>query len=148
MDFVSYKGERSSKLAGSLEVALEAKDFIEKQIAYGQYRPQKREQPKPKDPPKPTISEYYATFKETYLKTAVMESTASSFDSDFKNHILPKLGDLALDQVTEKHMEEFIADLVVKKKLAKATIKRFSANSAACFPSHKHKLIAQIRGRR
>jgi len=122
--FVTHKSNRTAKPVGDQETALEAKKIIEQQLALGVFQFPKRQPPKPKEPPKPTIKEYWGTFKETYLKTAVAESTSSAYETDFKIHTLPALGDLRLDEVTQQHMEAFIADLVVNKKLAKPTIQK------------------------
>jgi integrase len=140
--FVNHKGNRVAKLAGSYETAVSAKEFLEKQIAFGQYAPAKRE-PRPQRELKPTIREYWQTFKETYLKTAVCESTASSYETNFKVHILPKLGELRLDEVKAEHMEQFVAYLMVERKLAKATIAIVLREFGRMFTrAIKHKLIS------
>jgi integrase len=142
--FVTHKNNRTAKPAGDYETALEAKKIIEQQLALGVFQFPKREPAKPKEPPKPTIKEYWETFKETYLKTAVQESTASGYKTNFKIHVLPELGSLRLDEVTAQHMETFIADLVVNKKLAKPTIEKILRELKRMFNrAIKHEIIAK-----
>ncbi len=121
--FVTHKGNRTAKPVGDLETAQEAQRIISQQLALGLFQFPKREA-RHKEPPKPTVREYWEQFKETYLKTAVQESTANGYETNFKLHVLPGLGDLRLDEVTDQRMEEFVADLVVNKKFAKATIQK------------------------
>jgi hypothetical protein len=91
--FVNYKGNRAAKCAGSYETALKAKDFFEEQIACKLYQPPKREEKKRV----PILRDYFSKFQDSYLKTAVRESTAERYGQCFKHHTLPLLGDLSLD---------------------------------------------------
>lgn len=63
-----------------------------------------------------TLSQYYKRFETTYLVTAVRASTARSYKQNFKNHILPELGNLPLDQITRERIQDFAAHLMSKSK--------------------------------
>ncbi len=123
---IDYKGNRAAKCAGSEETAIAAKEFIEKQIAFGQYQPPKRET----RTRIPILRDYFAKFQDSYLSTAVRESTAERYDQCFKHHTLPLLGDLRLDQISKEKVKDLIAQMV-KKNLAKHTIR----NVVACLCS-------------
>lgn len=122
--YINHKGNRLARPVGKYEAAVAAQAIIEEQIALGFFQFPKRQPPKPKEPPKPTVREYWQTFQGTYLKTAVEESTSDGYERNFRIHILPAIGDLQIDKVTQQHMEDFIADLVVNKKFAKGTIQK------------------------
>ncbi len=124
--FVNYKGNRAAKCAGSYETAVAAQEYFERQIACKLYQPPKREEKKRI----PTLQNYFTKFKDSYLKTAVRDSTAERYDQCFKHHILPLLGDLALDRITKEKVKELIAE-TVKKNLARHTIR----NVVACLCS-------------
>jgi len=141
--WVTHKGQRTAKPVGSHETALAAKKIIEDQLALGLFVFPQKSQPKPKELPKPTISEYFKTFSETTLKTSVMESTADGYESNFTVHILPALGDYRIDRIKVAHVERFIADLVVKKGLAKGTIQKILQQLSGLFASAvRHELVA------
>ena len=142
--YVNHKGNRTAKPAGDYETALEAQRIIQQQLTLGMFQFPKREPRKPKDPPKPTVREYWEQFKESYLKTAVMGSTADGYETNFRLHILPKLGGLRIDEVTEQHMEDFIADLLVNKKFAKQTIQKVLQQVSGLYSrAIKHNLVAR-----
>ncbi len=109
--FVSHRRERCSRLAGSEEAAIAAKEFIETQLASGLFQfPPKREPARPKEPEKPTIREYFATFDETHLKLQ-RESTRDNYVGSFDTHILPLIGSQAIDQVKLEDVERIIAQM-------------------------------------
>jgi integrase len=124
--FIDYKGNRAAKCAGSQETAIAAKEFLEKQIAFGLYSPPKRVEKKHI----PILRDYFAKFQESYLKTAVRESTAERYGQCFKHHTLPLLGDLNLDRITKEKIKDLIS-VLVKKDLARHTIR----NVIACLCS-------------
>jgi integrase len=142
--YVNHKNQRCAKPVGEKDIALTAKKIMEEQLALGLFQFPKREPPKPKELPKPTIKEYWETFKETYLKTGVAESTADGYKKNFKNHVLPALGKLRLNEVTTDHMDTFITDLVANKKLAKGTIQKILTELSGMFSwAIKHDVIAK-----
>src|SRR4026209_1583620 len=60
-------------------------------------------------------------FKSTYLETAVKDSTRRNYETCFRVHVLPVLGQRRLDEIDRSQVKELIASLV-KKQLARATI--------------------------
>jgi integrase len=137
--FVHHKGQRASLQIGSLKAANKAKEEVEAKVKLGLFSFEKT-----KPAPIPTLREYFGRFERTYLKTAVRESTADKYDANFKVHVLPALGKKRLDHVSRQDMEEFIAHLVVGKKLAKATIETILRTLGRVFSfAKKHKLVSE-----
>jgi integrase len=136
--FVARKNIRKSFRIGTLKNANKFAENIQARIKLGH---KIQEDTKPTAP---VLSDYWERFATTYLQTAVRESTASSYDTNFRVHILPALGAKHLDQITAADMEQFIADLVVTKKLAKATIAVILRELSRLFThAMKHKLVTE-----
>ncbi|MCH7802443.1 MAG: site-specific integrase [Acidobacteria bacterium] len=112
--FINHGGRRTSRKVGSEKAALEVAKKIEAKLILGEAFLQE------KKPAVPTLDEYYERFKRTYMRT-LKESSQETYHSSFKNHILPKLGRLCLDQIDRALMEEYTAALV-EKDLAKDSI--------------------------
>jgi len=112
--FINHGGRRTSRKVGSEKAAWEVARKIEAKLTLGEAFVQE------KKPPVPTLEEYYQRFKRTYMKT-LKEASRETYHSSFKNHILPTLGKLRLDQIDRSRMEEFTAALV-EKDLAKDSI--------------------------
>lgn len=71
----------------------------------------------------PTLSDYYETFKRTYLETAELrQSTLESYEASYQRYILPEFGKLALDEITLAKVDDFVSSLV-RKGLARDTIR-------------------------
>jgi integrase len=117
--FVKHKGQRTSSMIGSETAAEKVKEIVEAQLKLGQYVFPKKESA---ERDLPTVQEYFEKLNESYYQTAIRESTADKYRTNFKVHILPPIGHLRLDEVTRKHMEVLVSDLVARKQLAKATI--------------------------
>jgi integrase len=134
--FINHNRRRKAKRVGEKKAAIKVKEVIEARIKLGE--------PIEDKPDLPTLEEHWNRFKKTYLATAVAESTASSYQTNFTVHIIPFLGKLRLDEITPARMEEFIADLVVNKKLAKMTIWTIMRELSRLFThAMKHKLITE-----
>ena len=147
--FVTHKNNRTARPAGSKETALEAKRIIEQQLALGLFQFPKREPRKPKEPPKPTVREYFQTFDETHLKL-LAESYRDNFVTSMETHIFPLFGDIGIDEVKLEDIERLIAamrDLKRKDgtpKIARGTIDRTMREVRAFF-NHaiEHGIIAK-----
>ena len=113
--FVSHKGRRTSKRVGTRRNAEKVAEHIEAQLKLG-LLPGKGAKRRA-----PTLESYYGGFQQTYLQTAVKETTRDSYDTNFRVHILPVLGHLTLDEITRLKVKEFIA-ILMKKKLSKSSI--------------------------
>jgi integrase len=99
---------------------------IRLRIARGEFQlPDKKDQI-------PTLAEYYGTYTEVYLTTAVKLTTLATYDCSFTRHILPKLGHLRLDQITRLDVEKFIAQLIRDKKLSRSSIRIVMSCLTAC----------------
>src|SRR5215831_17075942 len=114
--FINHRGKRSSRQVGTKKAADRVKEHIQARLKLGQ-------DALPKEKPAvPTVEEYWETFQKNYVDSALRKSTAASYASNFKTHIIPALGPLPLDEVLPNDIEAFIANLVTVKKKAKATI--------------------------
>ena len=92
----------------------------------------------------PTLEQYYKLFKQSYLDTAVKATTRYIYENNFSNHILPKLGQRKLDDITRLDIETFIAHLIRDKGLTRTTIRIIMSNLTACL-NHaiEHDIIAK-----
>src|SRR5215470_14905965 len=109
--FINYKGRRTSRQIGTLKAANKVKEQIQARLKLGQDA-----LPKAK-PVVPTLQDYWEGFEETYLPSAVRESTIDSYRRTFKSHVLPELGNVRLDELTREKMKAFVASLVQKRYL-------------------------------
>jgi hypothetical protein len=107
--FINYKGKRTSRQVGSLKAATKVKENIEARLKLGQDALPKE------DKPAPTVAEYYDRFKAIYLATAVREGTKSRYETSFKHHVIPFLGNVHLNHLTRERVRDFVANLVQKK---------------------------------
>ena len=120
--FVNHDSDRSSTLVGSLKAANKTAEDLQHRLALGlELFPEKKQAPAA-----PTLAAYCSKFEAGYLKAAVRESTAERYDQCFRIHILPKLGKLALNEVTREEIKGLIADLVAKN-LARHSIRNVTA---------------------
>ena len=93
------------------------------------------EEPKTEEePPIPTLEKYFEGFRREYLDTATRETTRISYEGSFRIHILPKFGELRLDQLTRARVKKFVAALV-KDGLSKATIRIITAELSSVLNS-------------
>ena len=134
--YVAHQGRRTSRKVGSEKAAHEVARQIEARLTLGEeFLPKKKAIV-------PTVDEYWKRFESTYLRSAVAESTASGYRTNFGVHILPALGKKRLDAVTESDMEQFIAGLVDTKKLARPTIDMILRQLGRMYSrARKHKLV-------
>jgi Phage integrase, N-terminal SAM-like domain len=58
---------------------------------------------------------------------AVRESTAESYELNFRLHILPELGDLPLNEITRDRVKQFVANLIQKEHSRIARVKATNA---------------------
>jgi integrase len=118
--FINYKGRRTSRQVGTLKAANKVKEQIEARLKLGQDA-----LPKEKTTA-PTLQNYWDGFEQTYLPSGVRQSTMESYQCSFKNHILPELGNVRLDELTRDKVKTFVASLVQKRY--KRTVKVVSTN--------------------
>ena len=122
--FINHKGKRLSKKVGMEKAAREAAKEIEARITLGkEFLPKKK-------PALPTLNDQYEHFHKTYLETAVRPSTRSSYETNFRVHILPVLGPFRLDGITRPEVKNLVASLV-NKRLARPTIRIITAQLCA-----------------
>jgi len=58
---------------------------------------------------------------------AVRESTAESYELNFRLHILPELGDLPLNEITRDRVKQVVANLIQKEHSRIARVKATNA---------------------
>lgn len=107
--FINYKGKRTSRQIGKKGAAEKAMEHAQARLKLGQDA-----LPKEK-PPVLTLEGYWKSFKETYLPSGVRESTTDSYKRSFKNHILPELGAVPLDELRREKVKAFVTSLVQKR---------------------------------
>jgi len=110
--FVNHNGMRKSKKVGTEKLAEKVAKIMSANLTLG--RPMSGNEEKA-NPSAPTLKQYYKRFKKTYMEAAMKETTFRGYDSNFRIHILPVLGDYRLDQIDRMKMEEFVVGLSKKK---------------------------------
>jgi integrase len=88
------------------------------------------------------LADYSTAWVERYQGTGrrgFTESTRSDYRRDLKRYVNPRLGNLRLEQITPRHVAEFIAWLcdeeAQKRHLADATVRRILAPLRSCMRS-------------
>ncbi len=115
--FVDHNGQRKAKKCGSKKLADKVAKIMEANLTLGRPLLEEKEQLT-----LPTLAQYYERFKATYMETAIAGNTASSYEGNFRVHILPELGKYRLDEIDRSKMEDFVA-VLMKKKRAKGSIR-------------------------
>jgi len=105
--FISHRGRRTSRKVGDRTAAREAARKIQARLTLG-----KGAFPDVKTkPPAPTLQQYFKSFERAYRPT-LKPKTWICYEGSMRNHVLPKFGQLPLDEVTRPKMKEFVAELV------------------------------------
>jgi len=110
--FVNHNGMRKSKKVGTEKLADKVAKLMEANLMIG--RPLMGNEDRSK-PPVPTLKQYYERFKKTFMEATMKATTFRGYESSFRAHILPVLGDYRLDQIDRIKMEEFVVGLSKKK---------------------------------
>ncbi len=123
---VRHAGQRVSEQVGSQEDALLAKQEIESDIRRGKYNiaavKAARVAMAPKQEEKPaalTLKDYYEKTIRPLWDGSLSRNTYLSYDSSFRVHILPALGEVGLPDLTRDHVKSFVGRLR-KKTVATA----------------------------
>lgn len=107
--FINYKGKRTSRQVGSRKAATKVKENIEARLKLGQ-------DALPKEKPLgPTLDAYWTGLEKTYLPSGLRQSTIDSYCRNFRKHILPEIGSVALDQLTREKIKTFVSALTQKR---------------------------------
>jgi len=115
--FISHQGRRTSRKVGDRKAAREAARKIQARLTLGKGAfPEKNAKP-----PAPTLQQYFKSFEKSYRAT-LKPTTWSSYELSMRVHVLPKFGQLCLDDLTRVKMKEFVAELV-EKGLARDSIR-------------------------
>jgi len=107
--FINHKGKRASRQIGTRKAAEKVKEQIEARLKLGQDA-----LPKEKASVQ-TLGEYWEGFEATYLTAGVTEGTVHSYRKTFRNHVLPALGSIRLDELTRDKVKAFVASLTQKR---------------------------------
>ncbi len=107
--FIDHHEIRKAKRCGSKETAQVTKQIVETNLLLG-----KPLFPGEKKAKIPTLKKHYEQFKKNYMETALKDATYDSYETSFRVHILPELGDLRLNEINLEKMQEFVAKLVKK----------------------------------
>lgn len=130
--YIKHQGQCKAKRVGDKEVAEALKQKIEAALALGLDVYQAQEEAKRKAEI-PTLNEYWESFKKGYLNgVAIAPSTEENYLDNFRNHILPLMGDKPLNEIGRDLARKLITDLS-EKNLAKDTIRGILANLSFVF---------------
>jgi len=122
--FINYLGRRTSKKVGTRRNAEKVAENIEARIKLG------KEFVGESQRLVPTLAEQYTVLERTYLNTALRSTTQSSYESNYRVHILPTLGHRRLNEITRTQVKDLVASLV-EKGLARPTIRIITAQLCA-----------------
>ncbi len=114
--FVAHQGRRTSRKVGDRKAAREAARKIQARLTLGKGAFGEKAKL-----PAPTLEQYFKTFERSYRAT-LKPTTWSSYEMSMRVHVLPKFGQLCLDDLTRVKMKEFVAELV-EKGLARDSIR-------------------------
>ncbi len=135
--FLNHKGMRRSKKCGPKKTAEKVAEIMRANLTLGHSLMGRDEKS-----PAPTLKQYYERFKEVWA-TTIRENSFRVYDSSFRIHILPVLGNYRLDEIDREKMEKFVTGLV-KRGLAKATIQLILAPLNLLYRrAIKHKIILE-----
>ncbi len=79
-----------------------------------------------------TLKEYFEKFCKMQ-RGAFAARTLESYEGNFENHILPKLGAKKLNEITREDVSVFVSNLVTGKKLSRASVRIVCAELCALF---------------
>ncbi|WP_051585997.1 tyrosine-type recombinase/integrase [Caldanaerobius polysaccharolyticus] len=69
-----------------------------------------------------TLAEWLETWLNIYKKPSISESTYRCYSNTIRNHIVPHIGNIKLQQLTPLHLQELYADLHKRGLLRTATL--------------------------
>jgi integrase len=121
---VHHQGRRKWKKVGQdKRVALKVVHKVNAQIALGKFSMEEKRKV-------PTVAEALDRWYEDYLPT-FSPSYAQLAEIHIRGHLIPFFGSLGLDEITEKHLLQFIssAKSIVKNRKAKSFQKPLSAGT-------------------
>ncbi len=124
--FIVHNTKRTCRKVGDRKAAREAARKIEARLTLG-----KGAFPEKAKPATPTLSRQFKTFEKSYRAT-LEPTTWSSYETSMRVHVLPKFGQLCLDDLTRVKMKEFVAELV-EKGLARDSIRLVLASLAIVY---------------
>ncbi len=114
--FIAHQGRRTSRKVGDCKAAREAARKIQARLTLGKGAFGEKAKL-----PAPTLEQYFKRFEKSYRAT-LKPKTWASYEGSMRIHVLPKFGQLCLDEVTRPKMKEFVAELV-EKGLARDSIR-------------------------
>ena len=123
--FVTHNGRRTSRLVGGKKAAEKAAGDIQYLLQRGEFEFEKKTKPS-----MPVFRDFAEGFMETYSPMHHKPSTQRSYQQVLEQHLNPVFGDLPLDQITRKHIKDFIAQKH-QEGLKPNTIKNFKTYLSA-----------------
>jgi integrase len=100
--FLNHNGVRKSKLVGGKVAALSVKRELEKQIAEGSFKLEKKEMP--------TFGEYASRWIATTVPVTCKTSTLENYQNKLNKHILPFFDKLPITEVNRMKVKEFLME--------------------------------------
>lgn len=125
--FINYKMRRKAIRGGSEEDAEYIATGIRTALASGNFEfDDEVENSKSSI----TLKKYFEHVDKKHLTAALSESTVDAYESNFKLHVGPSLGDLQLSEIDRTKVKEFVADLI-GKGLKRPSIRKITAELCA-----------------
>lgn len=130
---IKYEGKRITKYGKTKKEAREKLDAYLADVRAG----------KVVIGPKQTVTQYFTHWLEDEHRLKIELTTLQRWRSILKNHIIPALGHLQLNQLTREHIQAFYASLL-DKGLAPGTVKQVhSVLSIALRQAVRYEIIAR-----
>lgn len=98
--FVTYHGNRTSKLVGDRTAAEEVASNIRAQLKLGTFSFEEEK-------PVPTFKEYADSWIKTTVPATCKASTVRSYEDILRLHVGPVFNDMVIDQITREKLRNF-----------------------------------------
>jgi len=115
--YVRHAGERESRKFGTEEEANAVAAAVRHKIALGEYvAAGKREEPAGKEETAqlPTLKEFFDKTMAPLWESTLAPGTYARYETSFRVHILPVLGELPLNEFTRDRIKKFVVSLLQK----------------------------------
>jgi integrase len=135
--FVRHAGQRAAQKCVDQQHAEDVQKAVIQAISAGQFdiaklrhrqEGPKEEKPNQEQTSTLTLKEYYEETLQPLWEGSLSRNTYLSYDSSFRIHIPPALGDLLLSDIRRKRLKQFIADL--RKKPVSRGLKKIEYDIA------------------
>src|SRR5688572_8610266 len=121
--WVRYAGDRAAKKFDSEEEAKDVAKAVRNKIALGEFdiaALKAARTPESEVPPEPTLAEFYKDTVAPLWSASISNNTFDRYETSFRLHINPELGDLSLSEVTRDRLKSFVVSLTKKNAIKRS----------------------------